>query len=259
MAPSRVPLTVEAGAYERPGRAAGPAPMELMLASLITCSGSTLDGVLAKMRLDVAGLNVVADGVRAERPPRVYTDIGLEFHVACEADRERLEHAIEVTERVCSASVMIGQVADLHTRLVQVRQVDPADTRELRKSVLRPHQSVDELAAEEHPSAVWFAAMADEVVGSVSISEEPPPGEQDGSSPVRLRSMATSEAMRGRGLGQVLLAAAVTRARKEGGDVLWCNARIAAVEFYRRAGFAETSEPFDVPDTGPHVQMSFRL
>lgn len=259
MAPSRVPLTVEAGAYERPGQAAGPAPMELMLASLVTCAGSTLEAVLAKMRLDVVALNVVADGARAERPPRVYTDIGLEFHVACGADRGRLEHAIDVTERNCSASVMIGQVADLTTRLIQVRQVAAADTRELRRSVLRPHQSLDELASKEHPDAAWLAAIADEVVGTVSVSEEPPPGRYEGSRPFRLRSMATAEAMRGRGLGQVLLGAAIDRARKNGGDVLWCNARSGAVDFYRKAGFTETSEQFDVPHIGPHIRMGLGL
>lgn len=230
-----------------------------MLASLVTCAGSTLDAVLAKMRLDVAALNVVADGTRAERPPRVYTEIALEFHVACHGDRERLEHAIEVTERTCSASVMIGQVADLNARLVQVCEVDAGDTRELRQRVLRPHQSLTELAAEEHPAAVWFGAIAEEVVGTVSISAEPPPGEYEGSRPFRLRAMATSEGMRGRGLGQVLVAAAVDRVQREGGDMLWCSARTAAVEFYRKSGFSETSEEFDVPDIGPHIRMSLRL
>ncbi|MEX2654276.1 MAG: GNAT family N-acetyltransferase [Acidimicrobiia bacterium] len=256
--PSQARLIVEAGAYERPGEALGPAPMELMLASLVTCAGSTVDAVLAKMRFEVAGLNVVADAARADRTPRVYTSIDLEFHVASEAAESRLLHAIEVTERTCSASVMLAQSTDLSARLVHVRRVPPAATRPLRKLVLRPHQSLDELAAEEDPSASWFGAVvAGEIVGSVSVAPESSPDVSDATNPFRLRSMATT--MRGRGLGRVLLAAALDHVGSRGGDLVWCSARVPAAGFYLRAGFGEVSEPYEIEHIGPHVRMALWL
>ena len=40
-----------------------------------------------------------------------------------------------------------------------------------------------------------------------------------------------------------------------GGDLLWCDARVAAAGFYERMGFTVVSEPFDKPGIGPHVGM----
>jgi GNAT superfamily N-acetyltransferase len=234
--------------------------MELMLASLVGCAGSTVDSVLAKMRFEVAALNVVADAERSDRVPRVYTDAVLEFHIASEAPEERLARAVAVTERTCSASVMLAQVLTLTPRLVHIRQVEARDTRELRRRVLRPHQSVDELAAEEDSAATWFAAVLDgDVVGTVSLSPEDSPDELKADVPYRLRSMAISEPMRGRGLGAVLLGAAVAHVRAVGGDAVWCSARAAAAAFYRAAGFVESSGEYEVAHIGPHVRMALRL
>ncbi|HSJ27415.1 MAG TPA: GNAT family N-acetyltransferase [Acidimicrobiia bacterium] len=255
--PSQSRFTVEAGAYDRPGQAAGPSPMELMLASLATCAGATLETVIARMRFALAGLNVVAEAERAERPPRVYTSIDLEFHVASEAPEERVRHALEVTEKTCSASAMLGRVTDISTRLVHVRRVPAGDTLALRQRVLRPHQTIAELAVEsESPGAVWYAAMdGGNVVGTVGVLPEESP-DSPAVTPMRLRAMATADEMRGRGLGSVILSAVLDHARRQSSDLLWCAARASAVAFYRRAGFRPTSEPFDVPHIGPHVRMA---
>lgn len=254
------PLIVEPGAYDRPGEAEGPAPMELMLASLVTCAGTTIDAVLAKMRFDVSALNVVADGTRAETVPRVFTDIELEFQIASDAPHDRLVRAIEVTERTCSASVMIGSVASVVPRLVQVKAVDAEVTRVLRRTVLRPHQSLAELESEENPDATWFAAIGDDgqAVGSVSIAADASPDGVEGQA-YRIRAMATTEDRRGRGLGAVLLGAVLDHARRRGGDFVWCSARTSAAGFYRNAGFVETSNPYDVAHIGEHVRMARRL
>lgn len=60
-------------------------------------------------------------------------------------------------------------------------------------------------------------------------------------------------------MGRVLLDATMDHVRRAGGDMIWCSARVAAIDFYRRAGFAEISEPFDVPPIGPHIRMARRL
>lgn len=65
--------------------------------------------------------------------------------------------------------------------------------------------------------------------------------------------MATDPARRGAGFGAALLAGCVEHA---GGAELWCNARLEAVDFYRRAGFDVVSEPFDIAGIGPHVVMA---
>ena len=230
--------------------------MELMLASLVTCSGSTIESVLQKMRQPLDALNVVADAERAESVPRVYTEITLEFQIASTAPEDRLHRAIAVTERVCSASVMLSHAVAIAPRLVAVSPADAAATRQLRQQILRPHQSLDELAAEEDPAALWLAAVADgKVVGTVSVGPEPSP-DQEAQSPFRLRAMATAPEMRRRGLGRILLQAGVAEARKAGADLLWCSARVPVAGFYEAFGFERTSAEYDTEHIGPHVRMS---
>ncbi len=72
----------------------------------------------------------------------------------------------------------------------------------------------------------------------------------------RLRGMATDDAVRGAGFGGALLAACIEHVAAAGGGELWCNARMVAVGFYRRAGFEIVSDEFDVPGIGAHVVMA---
>ncbi len=71
----------------------------------------------------------------------------------------------------------------------------------------------------------------------------------------RIRGMATADRWRNRGLGRAVLDLLLERAADAGGGALWCNARPAAVTLYRRAGFAEAGEIFEVPGIGPHRVM----
>jgi uncharacterized OsmC-like protein/GNAT superfamily N-acetyltransferase len=256
---SQARFRVEAGAYDRPGEAAGASPMELLLAALVTCAGSTLEAVLERMRFDLVALNVVADAERAVTVPRVYTAITLDFHVASPVPTERLTHAIDVTERTCSVSAMLSEVVPIAPRLIHVHQVEPALTLPLRQHILRPHQTLEEIAdtGEDRPGTAWFAAVrGEEVVGTVGLIPEPSPDRPDALRPVRLRGMATSEDVRGHGLGRVLLAAAVRHVRAHDADLLWCSARTPAEGFYRTAGFEVTSGVYEVEDIGPHVRMA---
>lgn len=258
-APSGAVTTVEIGA-DPGGVPAGPGPMELMLVSLITCAGSTFDEILAKMRHPALALNVVADGERAERAPRVYTAISLEFHVATDAPDDRIARAIRLTEQTCSAWNMLSKATRIGSRVIVVRDVDPAVTRPLRQRVLRPHQTLEELVTpgESASGSMWLAALDDgEVVGTVGLLPEPNP--DGGPEPaIRLRAMATSEGTRGRGLGRVLLDAALDRAWRAGAAQVWCGARTPAAGFYARAGFEETSDVYEVDVIGPHVHMAIQ-
>jgi predicted GNAT family N-acyltransferase len=36
---------------------------------------------------------------------------------------------------------------------------------------------------------------------------------------------------------------------------IWCNARVSAMGFYRKAGWTVESEEFEIEGVGPHVRM----
>ena len=42
---------------------------------------------------------------------------------------------------------------------------------------------------------------------------------------------------------------------KKKGTLLWCNARIIAIEFYKKIGFQIKGEEFDIADIGKHYFM----
>lgn len=135
--------------------------------------------------------------------------------------------------------------------MVELRAVDAATTRPLRREVLRPHQAAETIVydAEDAPSTLHVGAFLDgELVGTATIHA-------DGPGIHRLRGMAVREGFRDRGIGALLLQRCVEHATGLGGQRIWCNARTAAARFYSRHGFVEVGETFDLPDIGPHVRM----
>ncbi|CAM1372645.1 GNAT family N-acetyltransferase [Tenacibaculum xiamenense] len=75
----------------------------------------------------------------------------------------------------------------------------------------------------------------------------------------QLRGMATSEEVRGRGAGKVLVNSAIEILRNKGVKTVWCNARKEATTFYKKLGFKVTGNLFIVEKVGPHFVMFFEL
>ena len=134
-----------------------------------------------------------------------------------------------------------------------VCSVDIALTRQLRQSILRPHQTEADLAAHEPDDAFAVGAFDGGVL--VSVGFVAPDGEPGG---WRVRGMATAPDARGRGAGTAVLAALTEHARSRGARRVWANVRTPAVSLYERAGFEVVSDEFELPDIGPHVVMELR-
>lgn len=142
---------------------------------------------------------------------------------------------------------------------VRIQRVPAAATFAMRQQILRPHQRQDEVEfpGDRDPTTAHFAAFDDsvDIVGTASVRQEPPPWSPAGEQAWRLRGMATAENVRGHGVGRALVAAVIEHVMSGGGDLLWCNARVPAVGFYRRAGFLSWGEPWEEPHIGPHIVM----
>lgn len=248
-------LTVRAGAVSAADP--GPAPMELMLASLAGCAAATIESVAGKMRIRLDDLVVGVEATRSEKPPRVWTDVRVRYHLRGEVPLDRAERAANVADRACPASVMIGRAARVDHSVFLVRTVAEPDTVAVRHAVLRAGMP---LAAVEIPGdgeATWFGVLhRGEVLGTAGLFEEQSP---DGDSPLRLRGMATSAVIRGSGLGGMLMDAVLDRARSLGAGSVWCSARTPAAGFYLRRGWEAVSDEYDVERLGPHLRMRIGL
>jgi ribosomal protein S18 acetylase RimI-like enzyme len=139
----------------------------------------------------------------------------------------------------------IGEVSD-----VLVREISLVETRPLRQAVLRPHETVESLAAHEPPDA--FAVGAFDAAALIAVGFVAPDGEPGA---WRVRGMATAPDARGIGAGSAILEALLQHAANRGASRVWCNARTPARSLYERAGFRVISEEFDLPEIGPHFVM----
>jgi predicted GNAT family N-acyltransferase len=135
------------------------------------------------------------------------------------------------------------------------------EVRPLRTAVLRPHYEEGRLAnfeGDEDDSTHHYGLRADDgaVVAVLTFMRTEAPEELGGPA-VRLRGMAVAEERRREGIGARLLQGSLTRLAVAEPDlqVVWCNARTSAADFYAREGFRRHGEVFDVPEIGPHVVM----
>ena len=149
------------------------------------------------------------------------------------------------------------------TNRAEIRAVAPEETLLLRSSLLRPGQPIeasvypgDDAATTQH----WGALVQPELVAIASRYPEPLPASAAQVAPAtsscwRLRGMAVNPRFQGQGYGRQLLKHCLRAVAQQGGEVLWCNARSAAVGFYRAAGFETVGEEFSIPGIGPHYVM----
>lgn len=133
---------------------------------------------------------------------------------------------------------------------LDLRPIPVERTRQLRRAVLRPHQTLEQLATHEPEDAFAVGVFdGDQLVAVGFVGRDGEPGRW------RVRGMATVPEVRGRGAGSAVVAALVQHAASSGATRVWCNARVAARSLYERAGFKVVSEEFELPEIGPHLVM----
>lgn len=125
----------------------------------------------------------------------------------------------------------------------------------LRHAVLRAGmpRSAAIFAGDDDPTSLHFAAAnGDHVVCCLTYHRST----WDGIAAWQLRGMATHPDHRGRGVGrQLLLLAEQTLITTSPIRLLWCNARVGAIGFYRNVGWRIASNLFTIPTAGPHFRM----
>jgi predicted GNAT family N-acyltransferase len=133
-----------------------------------------------------------------------------------------------------------------------------AETRELRRTVLRPMVPRDQpIPGDDLPDALHLAAFTED--GQIASTCFIYPAEcpfRQARSAWQLRQMATDPALRGTGAGAEVIEAVLAELRSRGADLVWCYAREVASGFYRRLGFHTDGEVFtDEQHVIPHLRM----
>jgi GNAT superfamily N-acetyltransferase len=145
---------------------------------------------------------------------------------------------------------------DLELRRASLDEILP-----LRHAELRPGLPLDaaRFDGDDEPDTRHFGAFLRATgapVACVSCMRRP----RDGQDAWQVRGMATRGDLVRRGIGRALLRHALAALREEGEpDLLWCNARVAALGFWERGGWRAVSDVFDIAGVGPHRTMERRL
>lgn len=127
-----------------------------------------------------------------------------------------------------------------------IRRVSAADVRPLRLEVLRagmPGRTVV-FDGDDDDETVHLAAFDadDRMIGTSTWLRRPCAFEPEHRA-VQLRGMATRGSLQGRGIGSALLRAGFVQWMDDA-DLVWANARDAALPFYRRHGFETRGDGF---------------
>ncbi len=91
------------------GKGKGPSPKQLMLLSVMGCTGMDVASLMEKMRVPFTGFRIEAEAPLTEEHPKVLSEVRLKYIVTGTGiKREKAEKAISLSqERYCGVSIML--------------------------------------------------------------------------------------------------------------------------------------------------------
>jgi len=97
------------------GEGSGFSPLQLLLAALGGCTGIDIVDIMRKQRQQVEDLEIVVTGERVKEPPRVYSNIHVEYKVKGKSIKEKaVKRAIQLSEgKYCSVGAMLKAKANV--------------------------------------------------------------------------------------------------------------------------------------------------
>ncbi|MGE7868150.1 GNAT family N-acetyltransferase [Bacillus paramycoides] len=141
--------------------------------------------------------------------------------------------------------------------MITVKHIDASETYLLRQTILRPNQPLEDCKYSSDYEIDTFhlgAFLHEELISIASFSKEIHPDLQTGIH-YRLRGMATLPNFRNQHAGGSLIHKAIQVLRERKANILWCNGRITVTDYYKRIGFHEHGEIFEIDPLGLHKVM----
>lgn len=137
-----------------------------------------------------------------------------------------------------------------------LKQITAKETWAVRHPVLRKGRPLEDvyMEADEKPSTFHVGMYhQDTIIGVASFMEDAKDtftGKQ-----YRLRGMAVLPEYRRKGIAELVLKNGETMLKAKGCTLLWFNARLGAISFYKSLGYVTIGPEFDIPLVGPHFLM----
>lgn len=140
---------------------------------------------------------------------------------------------------------------------VEINKVDAEKIRPLRHSELRKGQdfSTTSYLKDYEEGTFHIACTVDDKIITCATFYAEKSMKIKSNKAYRLRGMATDSQFQRKGYARNLMLESFKELKKRDCDILWCNARLLAVNFYKSVGFKIIGELFDIEAIGPHYYM----
>lgn len=112
------------------------------------------------------------------------------------------------------------------------------------------HFEDDDLETTQH----FGLHLKQELVGIISLFKKNNPAFPE-KKQYQIRGMAVLEEHRKKDFGKALIIYGEDYCKKQGAYRIWFNARMEAVDFYKKMGYQSLGIPFEIKDVGKHVLM----
>jgi len=144
---------------------------------------------------------------------------------------------------------------------IKIKPITGNETTSIRHAVLRKGKPIEacSIPQDDLKSSFHFGLFyKNKLVGVCTFVIDQSPYFKD-LNQYRLRAMGVLEQYQGLNFGKQLLNYGVSFLKEKNVDRLWFNARIIAVNFYKKNGFETIGDIFDIPNVGDHYVMHKKL
>ena len=140
---------------------------------------------------------------------------------------------------------------------VNIRKVEAKKVRPLRHSELRKGQdfSTTSYLKDYEEDTFHMACIVDDKIVTCATFYPEKSIKIKSDNTYRLRGMATDSSFQRKGYATGLMNESFKELKNRDCDMVWCNARLVAVDFYKSVGFKITGDLFDIAGIGPHYYM----
>ena len=139
--------------------------------------------------------------------------------------------------------------------MIIIKEIKAEETFSIRKEVLRKNIPLPyEFKGDFDDDTIHLGAFKDGLLVGVSSFMKSSNTLFKGNQ-YQLRGMATLTEYQGLGVGKRMVLKIEELLTKRGIDLVWCNARIVAVGFYKKLGYQIIGDPFEIKYIGTHYVM----
>ncbi len=145
----------------------------------------------------------------------------------------------------------------MEIQVSHIKLVDAEEIRSLRHKMLRQGQdfSTTSYDRDNEKDTFHLGVIRENNIVSCSTFYPEQTDKMTSTTAYRLRGMATDYNFQRKGYASDLMEESFNELKEKECDLLWCNARLVAVNFYKSLGFKINGELFDIVGIGPHYYM----